>query len=47
MEKKIKLDIDLITEELYKLLIEEFKEQNGLADCTIDEIEINAIAFTN
>jgi hypothetical protein len=45
MEKKITLDIDLISEELYTLLIKELKEQNNLPDYTIDNIEINATAL--
>lgn len=44
MQKKIHLDIDLISEELYLLLIKELKEQNNLPDCTIDDIQIKAIA---
>lgn len=43
MMKQIKLDIDLISEELYILLIKELIEQNNLNNLeTIEEIKIIA-----
>lgn len=41
--KQIKLDIDLISEQLYILLIDELIQQNNLNNLeTIDEITITA-----
>lgn len=43
--KKIRLDIDLISEELYQMILEEFQEQHPeIGDATIDDWEITAIA---
>jgi hypothetical protein len=43
LNKRIKLDIDLISEDLYILLIEELKFQNNLSKLdTINEITITA-----
>ena len=42
--KKLRLDIDLISEELYKLILEEFKEQNSSCITnTLTDIEITCI----
>lgn len=44
----IKLDIDLISEELYTLLISELLEQNNLSNYTIvEEIIVDAVVSTN
>lgn len=44
----IKLDIDLISEELYTLLISELLEQNNLSNYTIvEEIIVDAVVTTN
>jgi hypothetical protein len=44
----IKLDIDLISEELYTLLISELLEQNNLSNHTIvEEIIVDAVVTTN
>jgi hypothetical protein len=42
--KKLNLDIDLISEELYNLLLKEFKEQNpDCVDNTLTDIEITCV----
>ncbi len=44
----IRLDIDLISEELYTLLISELLEQNNLSNYTIvEEIIVDAVVSTN
>jgi hypothetical protein len=41
--KNVRLDIDLISDELYNLLIKELKTQNDIPDnVCITDIEINA-----
>jgi hypothetical protein len=42
--KKLRLDVDLISEELYNLILKEFKEQNpDCKDNNLDDIEITCI----
>jgi hypothetical protein len=42
--KKIRLDIDLISDELYQMLLKEFREQHPeIGDACIDEWEITGI----
>ena len=42
--KKLRLDIDLISEELYQLILKEFKEQNSSCiSNTLTDIEITCI----
>ena len=43
---KVRLDIDLISEELYNLLLEEFKKQFGDVG-TFEEWELTANQFLN